>query len=187
MKEVAIVGMACLFPGAPDLKTFWQNITNKVCSISDPPDDWEGNPWYDPESDAIDRVYIKRAGYLKELARFNPMKYGILPKAVDGSEPEHWLSLKVADEALADAGVPDIPINRARTEVIVGRGTFMNRGYTTMCHHSFGIEEALRMIRDSVSGLVEERLAELKELWAKSIPPFSADTAPGLVSSIKTL
>ena len=186
MKEVAIVGMACLFPSAPDIRTFWQNITNKVNSISDPPDDWEGNPWYEPGSDAIDRVYVKRAGYLKELSRFNPMKYGILPKAVDGAEPEHWLSLKVADEALTDAGVPDIPLNRERTEVIIGRGTFMNRGYTTMCHHSFGIEEALRMVRESVSGLVEERLAQLKETWVKSIPPFSSDTAPGLVSSIMT-
>jgi len=27
---IAVVGMAGLFPGAPDLDIFWQNIINKV-------------------------------------------------------------------------------------------------------------------------------------------------------------
>ena len=28
--DIAIVGMACLYPGAPDLKTFWRNIASRV-------------------------------------------------------------------------------------------------------------------------------------------------------------
>ncbi|HNR13654.1 MAG TPA: beta-ketoacyl synthase N-terminal-like domain-containing protein, partial [Thermodesulfobacteriota bacterium] len=146
MGEVAIVGMACLFPGAPDIRTFWRNIVHKVDAISDPPDNWEGEPWYDPDSKAPDRIYMKRAGFLKDICRFDPVKYGIIPKAVNGSEPEHWLSLKIAYEALADAGVPEIPINRERTEVIMGRGTFVNRGYATMCHYSIGMDQALSML-----------------------------------------
>ena len=37
--EVAIIGMACIFPKAPNLQTFWQNIVSKVDAIDDPPED----------------------------------------------------------------------------------------------------------------------------------------------------
>ena len=186
MGEVAIVGMACLFPGAPDIRTFWRNIVHKVDAISDPPDNWEGEPWYDPDSKAPDRIYMKRAGFLKDICRFDPVKYGIIPKAVNGSEPEHWLSLKIAYEALADAGVPEIPINRERTEVIMGRGTFVNRGYATMCHYSIGMDQALSMLKDVIPELAEEKLALIKEKLKACVPPFGVDTAPGLVTSIMT-
>lgn len=184
MDDVAIVGMACIFPGAPDIRTFWQNIVSKADCISDPPDDWEGYPWYDPDSNEPDRTYVKRAGYLKDLSRFDPFKYGIIPKAVDGAEPEHWLSLKVAYETLADAGVPDIPINREKTEVIMGRGLFVNRGYITISHYSLGIDQTLDILKELFPDCSEESLQKVKRKLQASIPTFSPDTAPGLVSSI---
>ncbi|MFC1813699.1 beta-ketoacyl synthase N-terminal-like domain-containing protein, partial [Thermodesulfobacteriota bacterium] len=36
---IAVVGMGCLFPGASDLDTFWQNIVNKIDTTCDVPDD----------------------------------------------------------------------------------------------------------------------------------------------------
>jgi len=39
--EVAIVGMGCLFPGAPDLDTYWDNILAKVnAAVSDFKQKW---------------------------------------------------------------------------------------------------------------------------------------------------
>ena len=35
--DVAIVGMAALFPGAPDLGSFWHNIVNQVDAVTDVP------------------------------------------------------------------------------------------------------------------------------------------------------
>ena len=69
--DIAIVGMSCLFPKAPDLQTYWQNIVNKVDAVSDPPDDWDAAHYYDPESDANDRIYCKKGGYLGDLAQFD--------------------------------------------------------------------------------------------------------------------
>ena len=37
--DAAIIGMACEFPKAPDLRTYWQNIVSKVDAIVDPPPD----------------------------------------------------------------------------------------------------------------------------------------------------
>jgi acyl transferase domain-containing protein len=127
--DIAIIGMACEFPKAPDLQHYWQNIVSKVDAIDDPPADRGIDAFYDPQASSNDRIYCKRGGYLADLPRFNPVDFGIMPVAVDGAEPEHFIALKVAHAALCDAGFPKMPLNRERTEVILGRGTYVNRGY----------------------------------------------------------
>ena len=32
--DIAVVGMACIYPKAPDLKTFWRNILAKVDAVT---------------------------------------------------------------------------------------------------------------------------------------------------------
>lgn len=184
LDDVAIVGMACLFPGSPNLETFWQNIVNKVDAVGDPPEDWGGDFSYDPHSTANDRIYCKRGGYLAELARFDPVEYGIMPKAVDGSEPEHFLALRVAHEALKDAGIPDIPVNRDRTEVILGRGTYVNRGLMNLHQHGFVIHQTLSLLRVLHGEYTDEMIDKLKAKLKAQLPPFDPVTAPGVVSSI---
>ena len=49
-------------------------------------------------------IYCKRGGYLGALASFDPLAHGIPPIAV-GGEPDQWLALRVARDALADAGL----------------------------------------------------------------------------------
>ena len=44
-KPVAIVGMACLFPKAPDVAAYWENIVRKVDAVSDPPLSREMEPF----------------------------------------------------------------------------------------------------------------------------------------------
>ena len=104
-RGVAIIGMACLFPGAPDLDAYWRNILAKVDATSDPPPEaWDPDVYYDPEFTDVDRTYCKRGGYLGRLAAFEPLAHGVPPVAV-GGEPDQWLALQVAHDALADAGM----------------------------------------------------------------------------------
>lgn len=182
--DVAIIGMACVFPKAPDLQTYWQNIVSKVDAIVDPPEGSLLNHYHDPDSTANDRIYCKRGGYLDQLPPFNPLEYGIMPAALDGAEPEHFMALKVAHDALVDAGFPEKPFNRERTEVIIGRGTFVNRGYFTLLQHGFVIEQTIQLLSELHPEHTAEELAALKERLKAGIPPFSPDTAPGLVDSI---
>ena len=126
--DVAIVGMACVFPKAKDVTSYWENIVNKVDAVTDPPAEWEPELFLDRDIESDnDRIYCAKGGYLGELAQFNPMEHGVMPNSVDGSEPDHFLALKVAREALADAGYLEDGVNRERTEVIIGRGTYVNR------------------------------------------------------------
>jgi len=103
--DVAIIGMACNFPDAPDLETFWYNIINKVDAITDvPPERWDPEIFFNPNSETNDRVYSKRGGYLTYSIPFNPPEFGVIPIAVVHGEPEQFLALIVAHRALADAG-----------------------------------------------------------------------------------
>ena len=64
-------------------------------------------------------------GIWQSCRRLNPADFGIMPVAVEGALPEQFMALKVANDALVDAGFPEKPFNRDFTEVILGRGTFI--------------------------------------------------------------
>ncbi len=184
MSDIAIIGMSCLFPGAPDLASYWNNIVSKVDAISDPPPDWEPERYLDPEADGNDRIYCKRGGYLGDLAHFNPSQYGIMPNSVDGSEPDHFLALRVAHEALVDAGYPEGQADRTRIGVILGRGTYINRGYTNLIQHGFVVDQTLRILKQLHPEYTNDDLVNLKRKLKQSLPPFNAEVVPGLVPNI---
>jgi phosphopantetheine--protein transferase-like protein len=182
--DVAIVGLSCVFPGARDVQQFWSNILNKVDAVSDAPPDWGAEYVYDPDSGANDRTYCKRGGFLRELADFDPARYGVMPNAVDGTEPDHFLALRAACEALRDAGYADTGPYRERTEVIIGRGTYVNRGNTTAVQHSIILDSVLRVLRQLHPEHTDEELKTVREALKSTLPPFHADTAAGLVPNI---
>jgi acyl transferase domain-containing protein/phosphopantetheinyl transferase len=185
--DVAIIGMACLFPDAPNLDTFWHNIVHKVDAITDvPPERWDPDIFFDPDSDANDRVYSKRGGYLTYPVRFNPADVGVIPITAIHGEPEQFLALMVAHQAMGHAGYLDRPTNRDRTEVIMGRGNYLNRGILTMMQHVRGAENALQMIKSFRPELTDKELQEIKAELKASLPIFNTDTAATLIPNLTT-
>jgi acyl transferase domain-containing protein/phosphopantetheinyl transferase len=176
--------MACIFPQAPNLGAFWENIVGKVDAISDAPSDWGADLVFDPDSQANDRIYTKRGGFIADLSRFNPLEYGVMPKEVEGGEPEHFIALRVAHEALKDAGYSGRPFPRERTQVILGRGTYVNRGYISILQHGLVIDQTIRLLATLHPEHTREELESLKVQLKASLPPFNAETAPSLAHSV---
>ncbi|MEA3337593.1 MAG: beta-ketoacyl synthase N-terminal-like domain-containing protein [Chloroflexota bacterium] len=186
---VAIIGMSCMFPGARDLDTYWQNILGKVDSVTDPPPEaWDSEVFYDPESTANDRVYCRKGGFLGPLAQFNPLNYGIMPIGLDGGEPDQWLLLKLAYDALGDASYLErLEANsgeRRRTAVILGKGTYLNRGNLNMVQHSLVVDQTLQVLQALHPEYGQEELDLVREALKERLPAFDAATAPGLVPNI---
>lgn len=184
-EDIAIIGMACVFPEAADVATYWDNILAKVDAISDPPLDWEGLPHYDPDSVANDRIYCKAGGWLKDLS-FPLADFGVMPGGIDGADPDHFLGLAIASRALEDAGLADRAFDRSRAEIIVGRGTYINRAYTNQLQHCLIVDQTIRLLRELHPEHTEEGLEAIKKNLKASLAPFSADTAPGLVPNVMT-
>jgi len=183
-RDVAIIGVGCVFPGAADARSYWQNILNKVDAVSDAPPDWEAERYFDANANGGDRTYCKRGGFLGQIAAFDPSLYGVMPNAVDGAEPDHFLALRTASDALRDAGYSDIGRFRERTEVIIGRGTYVNRGNATAIQHSMVLDSVLGVLRQLHPEYTDAELNVIRKSLKDSIPPFHADTAPGLVPNI---
>ena len=144
--DIAIIGMAATFAGAGDLRTYWENVLGKVDAVRDAPDSWAA-PYFDPKSTGNDRIYTRRGGFLGALAEFDPKEFGIMPNSVDGGEPDQFLALKLARDALRDAGYMDRTFDRARTGVILGHSTYLHRGYATLIQHGLVVDQTLELLR----------------------------------------
>jgi len=182
---IAIIGMAALFPGAPDLTTYWQNILGKVDAVTDPPSEaWDASTYFDPTSSERDRIYCQRGGFLGPIAMFNPLEHGIMPRAVDGGEPDQWLALKVARSALRDAGYLDRLDVRQRTAVVIGKGTYINRGNFSLVQHGVVVQQTLDILRELHPEFTADDLAAIREELKACLPPFTTETVPGLIPNI---
>ena len=183
--DIAIVGMSALFPGCKNLCTYWENILNKADNVHDAPDEWTG-PYSDLNSTEGGTLYTRKGGFLGELAEFNPIEFGIMPNSVDAGDPDHFLSLKVARDALQDAGYIDRPFNREKTGIILGRGTYTNRGGVGGVQRGIILDQTLDLLRQLNPGLDRDTLINIRKELESSLPPFSADCIPGMVPNLLT-
>ena len=184
-RGVAITGMACLFPGAPDVDAYWRNILGKVDATSDPPpESWDPDVYYDPEFADTDRTYCKRGGYLGSLATFDPLAHGIPPVAV-GGEPDQWLALRVARDALVDAGSIELSASvRERTAIILGKGTYLNGGNAIAVQRGLVVGQTIELIRRLHPEHSDEELERLREQLREQLPSLGPETVPGLIPNI---
>lgn len=120
---IAVVGMASVFPQAPDLTSYWDNILRKVDSIIDVPEThWRIDDYYDPDPTAPDKTYCKRGGFLPEID-FDPLEFGLPPNILEVTDTSQLISLVVARDALIDAGYMNAADHiRERTGVVLGVG-----------------------------------------------------------------
>ena len=166
--DVAVVGMACVFPGAPDLETYWHNILEGVDAIREVPDErWNSQIYYDPEGPPGETTPSKWGGFLDPVP-FDPSVYGIPPKSLASIEPVQLLSLEIARRALEDAGYgAEREFDRTRTAVVFGAeaGTDLSGAY------------GFRALFPQLAG---ELPAELDGV----LPKPTEDTFPGILANV---
>ena len=182
--EIALVGMSCRFPGAPDLFAFWANIlANRDLTREVPAERWPLEAFYDPDSCANDRVACRRGGYLDTPIPFDPAAYGIMPLAVAGGEPEQFLVLDAARAALADAAMTPGDLDRGRVEVVIGRGNYFNRGNLIRLQHGRMVAQTVGLLAVLHPEWTAEDLELLRHDLKASLPPFEAATIPGQLTN----
>ncbi|MGH3380662.1 MAG: polyketide synthase, partial [Actinoallomurus sp.] len=171
--DVAIVGIGAVFPGAGDAPAFWGNIRAGVDAVTEVPSHrWDQSVYYAPgETGAADRFYCRRGGFVDELADFDPTRFGIMPAAVDGTEPDQLLALRAAAEAIADAGGDDGLPDRSRVGVIIGRGGYLTPGVARLDQRVHTAHQLTAVLRDLVPTLGEDRLDTVREAFQKTLGP----------------
>ena len=178
---IAIIGMACIFPEAQDLASFWNNILNGVDAISEPVPDWGAERYL-----AAGRIRTQRGGFLRDLYRFDPREFGIMPNSVDGGETDQYLALRVARDALADAGYLRADANHHATGIVLGHSAYLHRGQVTVIQNNIVLDQTMDLLRVALPHAGDAALDEIRELLRKKLPPTTADNAPGLVPNMMT-
>ena len=103
LHEIAIIGMACRFPGAKTVEQFWSNLRNGVESISFF-SDGELRASGISETLLSDPDYVKASGILEDIELFDASFFGYSPREAEMMDPQQRFFLECAWEALERAG-----------------------------------------------------------------------------------
>lgn len=165
--DIAIIGMDCVFPGSPDLESYWRTITTGTDTISEVPRErWNPDIYFDPDGRPGYTTPSKWGGFI-EPVEIDPMAYGIPPKAMAAIEPVQVLSLEIAKRALEDAGYGDREFDRERTSVIFG------------AEGGNDLSGAL-----GFRALFPQYAGELPEALDRNLPEPTEDSFPGVLANV---
>jgi acyl transferase domain-containing protein/phosphopantetheinyl transferase (holo-ACP synthase) len=182
--------MACLFPESPDLATFWKNIVQgSDCLREANKDEWPSPRVYEPfpqwhEHEKFETVYCRRGGFITALAEFDARKFGVMPKAVAGADPDQMLALKIACQAMADAGYADRAFNAEKAEVILGRTSAPGHGSMNSVQYGVTVDQMLDVVAQVRPDWSEDELARFAQELRRSLKPCSAESVPGVMPNI---
>ncbi|SEF26278.1 Acyl transferase domain-containing protein [Amycolatopsis pretoriensis] len=159
-RDIAVIGMACTFPGAPDLEAFWSNVLRGEDAVTEvPPQRWDPAVYFGQSTS-------KWGGFLPPVA-VDPLDYGIPPAAMGSIDPAQLVSLETARRALVDAGYGEREFDRERTSVVFGAeagGDLANAG----------------TLRSLLDGYLDEVPPEL----LAQLPEPTEDTFPGTLANV---
>ena len=186
-EPVAIVGIACRFPGGADSPaSFWRNLRDEADAVGDvPAARWLAADYYDPDPGLPGKMVSPRGGFLTDVAGFDAEFFGITPREAREMDPQQRLALELAWEAVEDAGISPLglsagPAGFGGAEVGVYQGV------------KFNDYEALKLLRGpaaanpftstgNVEGLVANRISYSLGLRGPSMT-VNASCAASLVA-----
>ena len=120
-EPIAVVGMACRFPGSDGLEAFWKLLEEGRSAVT------EG----DPASGAgrIGQIFAdfqpqnkasRFGAFIEDIDRFDPSFFRISPLEAQFLDPQQRLMLEVSWKALEDAGIDPEGLRGSRTGVFGG-------------------------------------------------------------------
>lgn len=182
-EPIAIVGMSCIFPGAPSITEFWNNIIDGVdCVREATPEEWDAE--FYRNKTGFGQIYCTRGGFITEYSEFNPLEFGIMPASLRGADPDQFICLKAAADALRDAGYNPRTFDGEKAEVVIGRTMAPGAGSLNLIQHGQTVDQVLEILRITCPRLTDEQLELVAAKLKESLNPCSADTIPAVMPNV---
>ncbi|MEU7726547.1 aminotransferase class I/II-fold pyridoxal phosphate-dependent enzyme [Streptomyces sp. NPDC040724] len=131
--DIAVVGMACRFPGARDVNQYWRLLTAPRTQFSTIPDArWRTAAFLGDSLRDTSSAYTDTMALLPDVGHFDAAHYGIPPRRARAMDPQHRLLIDLAREAIQDAGWEADGFDREETSVITALTESGYRELSTM-------------------------------------------------------
>ena len=163
--DIAVIGMAGQFPDAPDIDSFWNNLTAGHDAISPAP----AMRWnVDTHPDPVVRAY-RWGGFLRDADLFDPLFFNISPMEAEYMDPQQRLFLQQAWKAFEQAGYAPDRLAEQRCGVFVGcsGGDYGQRAAPTGADAAF-------LFTGNIASILAGRIAYFLNLRGPSV---AIDTA----------
>lgn len=158
VQPIAVIGLACRFPGAADAAAFRQLLDEGRDAVGAPP---PGRP---------QAATLPAGGYIEGIDRFDAAFFGIRAGEAAYMDPQHRLALEVAWHALEDAGAADARRRPSATGVFIGISTHDYEARFQAAGQGFTPQAATGNAASAAAG----RLAHLLDVTG---PALALDTA----------
>ncbi|RQP22641.1 type I polyketide synthase [Piscinibacter terrae] len=123
--DIAVIGMACRFPGATDYRQFWVNLVSATNSITEiPPNRWDWRPYFEDSGTEINKSRSKWGGFIHDADKFEPEFFGISPREAVWMDPQQRIALELTWQCLEDAGYKPADLSGANVGVYIGACNF---------------------------------------------------------------
>ncbi|MEL7451156.1 MAG: beta-ketoacyl synthase N-terminal-like domain-containing protein, partial [Pseudomonadota bacterium] len=122
-KKVAIIGMACRFPGGADNPAkFWELLTAGKNVVRDiPAERWQANRFFNDNGAASAKSYVRKGHFIDwDYKQFDAGFFNFAPREVEYFDPQQRLMLEVSWEAMENAGLDVAELAGGKTGVYVG-------------------------------------------------------------------
>ncbi|NVO09897.1 MAG: hypothetical protein HXX16_08060 [Bacteroidales bacterium] len=127
--DIAIVGISCNFPDAPNAKIFWDNLIAQKNSIREiPKSRWNWEDYYG-NSAADNKTVSKWAALIENVDRFDAQFFNITPEEALFMDPQERLLMQEVYKAFQDGGIDPVKLKGTNT------GVFMSYEYSEYEHY----------------------------------------------------
>lgn len=171
-EPLAIVGMACRFPGSADSPdALWSLLCEGVDTVTEvPADRWDTSAYQDWEGADPEHRGGHHAAFMANVDQFDSSFFGISPREAARMDPQQRLFLETAWEALEDAGETMPKLQGSRTGVFVAA----NSADYLQLQFRGGGDIDTHTAAGGANSMIPNRLSYLLDLRG---PSFTVDSA----------
>ena len=186
-EPIAVIGVAALFPDAPNLDAFWGNILSAKVSLKEVPDGrWDvGDFWVEggPKNVDENKTYSKIGGWIENF-EFDWRRWKIPPGSLNQIDDTQLWAVTVSAAALEQAGYMgegsrELP--KSRTGVIFANA--LGGENRNLSNHRVWADQFARHAVES-GGMPKEGKEAFKAAILEGLPKVTEDTMPGELANV---